>query len=237
MLDELKEQVYRANLALIENRLVTLTWGNVSGVDRSAGVMVIKPSGIDYRSMSPADMVAVSLDNGEPVDSQSLRPSSDAPTHLALYRAWSQIGGVAHTHSSRATTFAQAGRGIPCFGTTHADHFYGEVPVSRRLNEAEVAEDYELNTGRVIVERMKSLDVESMPAVLVADHGPFTWGPDANAAACNAIALEEVAAMAMGTMQINPSAMPLPRYIMDKHFRRKHGPDAYYGQQCRKDSF
>ena len=234
MLEKLKEAVYRANLALVTSRLVTLTWGNASGVDRDAGVMIIKPSGVDYERMRACDMVAVSLETGATVEG-SYRPSSDAATHLALYRSWPQVGGVAHTHSQRATMFAQAGRGIVCYGTTHADHFHGEVPVTRRLTEAEVAEDYETNTGRVIVERLASHDVLSMPAVLVADHGPFTWGADAGSAACNAIALEEVAAMAMGTLELNPAAMPLPRYILDKHFRRKHGPQAYYGQDCRNN--
>jgi len=191
--------------------------------------VVIKPSGVAYDAMTAADMVVTDLDGA--VVEGKLRPSSDLPTHLALYRAWPAVGGIVHTHSDHATMFAQACREIPCFGTTHADHFHGPVPVTRLLTAAEVAGDYEAATGAVIVERFGALDPAHVPAVLVAGHGPFAWGPDAPRAVQNALALEAVARMARGTLQLNPAAGPIPAYIIEKHFSRKHGPKAYYGQE------
>lgn len=229
MLDELREEVCRANRALESSGLITLTWGNVSGIDRAAGLVAIKPSGVPYAKLTPADIVLVDL-QGEMVEGE-LRASSDTPTHAALYRAFPGIGGVVHTHSICATAFAQAGRAIPCFGTTHADHFHGEVPVTRMLSAAEVAGDYEAATGAVIVERFANLTPLHVPAVLVAGHGPFTWGPTATDALHNSIALEAVARMALDTLALTPSAAPLPAYLLDKHFLRKHGPEAYYGQR------
>jgi len=229
MLKPLKEAVCQANLHLVENKLVTLTWGNVSGIDREEGLVVIKPSGVDYAEMQPSDMVVVDLE-GHVVEGD-LRPSSDTPTHLLLYQAFPDIGGVTHTHSTFATMFAQAERPIPCYGTTHADHFHGEIPVTRRLREAEVEQDYEGNTGRVIVERFADLVPADMPAVLVAGHGPFAWGKDAAHSVKHSIILEEVAKMAIGTVLINPESAGLPDYILKKHYTRKHGPDAYYGQE------
>lgn len=229
MLEDLKEQVYRANLDLVEHGLVVLTWGNASGMDRDNGLVVIKPSGVDYASLQPADMVVVDLD-GVVVEGK-LRPSSDLPTHLVLYRAFEQSGGLTHTHSTHATMFAQAHSGVPCFGTTHADQFYGDVPVTRPMTREEVVSDYERHTGDVIVERFAELDPVAMPAALVAGHGPFTWGPDVDAAVKNAVALEQVARMALGTRQIRPDQGPIPAYLLDKHYLRKHGDDAYYGQQ------
>lgn len=228
MLEELKKEVMRANLSLVRHGLVTLTWGNASGIDRDEGLVVIKPSGVTYDALSAGDMVVVDLD-GHVVEG-TLRPSSDLPTHLALYMAWPEIGGVVHSHSTHATVFSQACRPIPCYGTTHADHFYGEVPVTRPLTAREVEGDYEANTGDVIVECFEDLDPVEIPAVLVANHGPFTWGPDAGAAARNAIALEAVAEMALATQRINPDIEPIAQYILDKHYFRKHGPGAYYGQ-------
>jgi len=228
MFDELRQEVWQANRALVASGLVTLTWGNVSGIDRREGLVVIKPSGIDYEAMVPADMVVVDLD-GRWVEG-ALRPSSDTLAHLALYRAWPAIGGVVHTHSLHATAFAQARRPIPCFGTTHADHFFGEVPVTRLLRRDETESDYERNTGRVIVERFADLDPQAMPGALVAGHGPFAWGASAGEAVCNAVALEAVARMALLTLSLDPSAEPLPEYLLRKHHTRKHGPDAYYGQ-------
>lgn len=229
MLEPLKDAVCQANLHLVENKLVTLTWGNVSGIDREEGLVVIKPSGVDYAEMQPSDMVVVDLE-GHVVEGD-LRPSSDTPTHLLLYQAFPDIGGVTHTHSSFATMFAQAERPIPCYGTTHADHFHGEIPVTRRLQEAEVEQDYEGNTGRVIIERFADLVPAAMPAVLVAGHGPFVWGTDAAYSVKHSIILEEVAKMAVGTVLINPESAGLPAYILKKHYTRKHGPDAYYGQE------
>jgi len=229
MLENLKHEVLQANLALVRHGLVILTWGNVSAIDRRSGRVVIKPSGVAYDAMTAADMVVTDLD-GTVVEGK-LRPSSDLPTHLALYRAWPAVGGIVHTHSDHATMFAQACREIPCFGTTHADHFHGPVPVTRLLTAAEVAGDYEAATGAVIVERFGALDPAHVPAVLVAGHGPFAWGPDAPRAVQNALALEAVARMARGTLQLNPAAGPIPAYIIEKHFSRKHGPKAYYGQE------
>lgn len=228
MLDVLREQVCEVNRKLVRAGLVTLTWGNASGIDREQGLVVIKPSGVSYDSMSPADMVIVDLD-GRRVEG-TLQPSSDTPTHVLLYRHFPDIGGVAHTHSRCATMFAQARREILCLGTTHADHFYGAVPVTRQLTAAEVSADYEGNTGAVIVERFADLDPTSMPAVLVAGHGPFTWGPSPQKAVDNAIALEAVADMALGTAMLTPHRKLLEPHLLDKHYQRKHGPDAYYGQ-------
>ena len=228
MLEALKEEVCQANLALVKAGLVVLTWGNASGYDRNAGLVVIKPSGVSYEAMTPDEMVVVDLD-GNLVEGD-LKPSSDLPTHLGLYLAWPELGGVVHTHSTYATAFAQACEEIPCFGTTHADHFYGTVPVTRPLSPREVEGDYEGNTGEVIVERFEDLDPVQVSAVLVANHAPFTWGPDAMTAAENAIALEAVAQMALSTVQLHPGMPSLPQHIMDKHYFRKHGPGAYYGQ-------
>jgi L-ribulose-5-phosphate 4-epimerase len=229
MLERLKEEVLQANLALQRHGLVTLTWGNASGIDRERGLVVIKPSGVDYGDLTAADMVVVDL-AGTVVEG-SLRPSSDAPSHVCLYGACPAIGGVAHTHSPFATMFAQARREIPCLGTTQADLFHGPVPLTRFLTDAEVRDDYETNTGRVIVERMAGLDWESTPGVLLAGHAPFTWGSDAAAAVRHAAALERIAHMAFGTLLLNPEIGELPRHVLDKHHRRKHGPGAYYGQK------
>ena len=229
MLAELKEQVCQANLDLVAQGLVTLTWGNVSGICPDRQRVVIKPSGVSYDQLKPNQMVVVDLD-GQVLEGD-LRPSSDTPTHALLYRHFQGIGGITHTHSRQATMFAQARREIPCLGTTHADHFHGTVPVTRPLAEDEVQADYEGNTGRVIVERFADLDPVAMPAALVAGHAPFTWGSSAADSVKNAIALEAVAEMALGTWTLNDQARPLEDYVLDKHYRRKHGPDAYYGQQ------
>jgi L-ribulose-5-phosphate 4-epimerase len=229
MYDELREQVCEANLYLDRSGLVKLTWGNVSGIDRDRGVCAIKPSGVPYRQMQPKHMVVVDVATGKVVDGE-MKPSSDTPTHLALYRAFGEIGGVTHTHSTHATVFAQAGAEIACMGTTHADHFNGPVPVTRRLSRSEVEADYEAATGAVIAERFSGLDPSHMPAVLVANHGPFTWGRNAAESVKNAIALETVAEMALCTLVLNPDAKPIPAYLRAKHFQRKHGPKATYGQ-------
>jgi len=229
MLEQLKKQVCEANLRLVRHGLVTLTWGNASGIDRDRRLVVIKPSGISYDKMRFSDMPVLDMD-GKVVEG-NLKPSSDTPAHLELYRSFVHIAGITHTHSTYATTFAQAQSNIPCFGTTHADTFYGEVPVTRPMTPEEVAGDYEASTGRIIVERFAGLNPSQVPAVLVANHGPFTWGRDALDAVKNAFALEEVAKMAMGTMQINPEIRPAPQYLLDKHYLRKHGPNAYYGQE------
>ena len=226
---QLKNDVFRRNLELVEHGLVVLTWGNVSGIDREAGLVAIKPSGVPYASMTAEDVVVVDLE-GKTVEGR-LNPSSDLPTHLALYRAFPSVGGIVHTHSPKAVAWAQARRGIPAFGTTHADHFHGAVPCTRELTPAEVADDYELNTGRVIEERFHDLDAEAFPGVLVAGHGPFTWGPTPRKAVENAVALEQIAAMALDTLRLDPDAEPVPSYVLDKHYFRKHGPGAYYGQK------
>lgn len=233
-LSELREQVWRANQGLVRAGLVTLSFGNASGVHRSAGVLLIKPSGVPYDQLSPADLVAVSLADGSVVEGD-LRPSSDTPTHLLLYRRFASIGGVVHTHSTAASSWAQAGRPIPPLGTTHADHFHGPVPVTRPLTAAEVEGDYERETGEVIAATLEQLGLDplEMPAVLVAGHGPFTWGHDAEDAVANAVALEAVANMARQTFALNPDARPIPEYLGEKHYRRKHGPNAYYGQKNR----
>ncbi|MCP5516564.1 MAG: L-ribulose-5-phosphate 4-epimerase [Verrucomicrobiales bacterium] len=230
MLGKLKKQVCEANLNLVKQGLVVLTWGNVSAVDRERGCLVIKPSGVPYDQMKPSQMVVVSLESGEVV-SGDLRPSSDTPTHLALYRAFEQVGGVVHTHSLHATCWAQARRDIPAFGTTHADHFHTGIPCTRLLRPAEIKRDYEANTGKVIVETCKGRDPLACPGVLVASHGPFAWGNTLAAAVENAIVLEKVAEMAAQTLQINPRTAPMQAVLADKHFLRKHGAGAYYGQK------
>jgi L-ribulose-5-phosphate 4-epimerase len=230
MLDDLKEQVCRANLALVDQGLVTLTWGNVSGLSGDRSHLVIKPSGVAYDAMRPEHMIVVSIETGEVVDG-SLNPSSDTPTHRLLYQRFASVGGIAHTHSPKATAFAQARREIVCYGTTHADHFFGAVPVTRPLTSQEIEEAYELNTGRAIVERFADLDPLAMPAVLSAGHAPFTWGRDADESVRNAVALEAAAAMALDTLLLNPTAAALERDLLDKHYNRKHGKDAYYGQR------
>lgn len=229
--DELRDQVWRANTALVEAGLVTMSFGNASGVDRAGGVMIIKPSGVPYERLRPADLVAVGLDSGRAAPG-GYRPSSDTPTHLALYRRYPDIGGVVHTHSSWATAWAQAGRSIPCFGTTHADHFHGPVPVARALTASETGDAYEADTGAVIVETLDRLELAplEMPAVLVRSHGPFTWGADAGEAVANAIALELVAAMAAHTLSLDPATRPIEPTLLERHFSRKHGSAAYYGQ-------
>jgi L-ribulose-5-phosphate 4-epimerase len=229
MLEPLKEKVTEANRELVRQGLVTLTWGNASGISENREHVVIKPSGVDYRSMTPDHMVVVDL-SGRVVEG-SLNPSSDLPTHLLLYRHFSKVGGITHTHSLHATMFAQARQEIACYGTTHADHFYGPIPVTRPLTETEVKEDYERHTGTVIVERFAYLSFEEMPAVLVAGHGPFTWGDDVHASVKNAVALEAVAQMALGTQLLRTPSVPLESHVLEKHYSRKHGENAYYGQE------
>lgn len=231
MLDSLKQAVYEANMALPRHGLVTFTWGNVSGIDRESGIMVIKPSGVDYESLTAEMMVAVDL-NGKRVEGD-LNPSSDTDTHIELYRAYPSIGGIVHTHSAHAVAWAQAGRDIPCYGTTHADYFYGAVPCTRSLTPDEVEEAYERNTGRVICETFDSRGLNPMhvPGVICRNHGPFTWGKNASEAVYHAVVLEEIAKMALYTLQIAPDAESAAEYIQNKHFLRKHGPNAYYGQK------
>lgn len=228
MLESLKNQVYEANMALPKHGLVTFTWGNVSGIDREKGLFVIKPSGVEYEALKPEDMVVVDL-NGEVVEG-TYKPSSDTATHLELYKAFPQIGGIVHTHSSYATSWAQAGRGIPCYGTTHADYMYGEIPCARSLTADEINTEYEKNTGSLIIETFQGKDVMAVPAVLCANHGPFAWGKDAKEAVHNAVVLEEVAKMAYRTELINHDVQPAPQVLQDKHYYRKHGANAYYGQ-------
>jgi len=232
MLEDLKEKVWQANLDLVKYNLVTLTFGNVSGFDRKMGLMAIKPSGISYDELKPKDIVIVDL-KGKVIEGK-LKPSSDTPTHLKLYRAFKEIGGVSHAHSEYATAFAQAAREIPCLGTTHADCFYGSIPVTRYLRQKEVREDYEGNTGKVIIERFAASNPLEMPAVLVAGHGPFCWGRSPLEAVENNLILEKVAKMALVTLLVNPEKKPLPDYILRKHYQRKHGPHAYYGQKRSK---
>ncbi|MGZ6266989.1 MAG: L-ribulose-5-phosphate 4-epimerase AraD [Candidatus Limnocylindrales bacterium] len=232
-LPELRQQVWLANKALVQSGLVTLSFGNASGVDRAAGVLIIKPSGVPYDRLLPEQLVAVSLVDGRVVEGD-LRPSSDTPTHLLLYQRYPEIGGVVHTHSTAATAWAQAGRSIPALGTTHADHFHGPVPVTRQMSGTEIAGDYERETGAVIIETMERLGLGAaeMPAALVASHGPFTWGRDAQEAADNATALEAVATMAFQTLLLNPFVESIAEQLAERHFRRKHGPNAYYGQEA-----
>lgn len=233
-LNKLKEDVLKANLKLVEYGLVTLTWGNVSGIDRDNGLIVIKPSGVDYDKMKSDDMVVVDL-NGNVVEG-NLNPSSDTPTHIELYKSFKGIGGIAHTHSTYAVIFAQARKEIPCFGTTHADHFFGNIPLTRVLSEKEVNDNYEKYTGTVIIERFKDLDPLSVPGVLAASHAPFAWGKNAMESVKHSLILEKVAEMAYGTLLLNPETEPIEDYVMNKHYMRKHGPDAYYGQVVSKVS-
>lgn len=228
MLEALKKQVYEANMELPKRKLITYTWGNVSGIDRESGYFVIKPSGVDYDELKPEDMVVMDL-NGNKIEGK-YKPSSDTPTHLELYKAFPEIGGVVHTHSPWATSWAQAGRSIPCYGTTHADYFYGSIPCARSLTKEEIETAYEKNTGLVIIETFKDLSPVYVPGVLCVNHGPFTWGKDAAEAVHNAVVLEEVAKMACQTELINPRVQPAPDTIKEKHFMRKHGKNAYYGQ-------
>ena len=227
MLDKLKTDVFKANLDIVNNGLVIHTWGNVSARDPESGMIVIKPSGVSYKSMKPGDMVVLDPD-GKVVEGK-YKPSTDAPTHLLLYKKWETIGGIVHTHSSYATAWAQAGRAIPPFGTTHADHYYGEVPCTRSLTDSEIADDYEINTGKIIIEQMGNLDPLTIPSVLVNSHGPFCWGTDADNAVYNAISLEEIAKIAFYTVLLGKSE-PVKKSLLDKHFKRKHGSGAYYGQ-------
>ncbi len=230
MLEELKQKVYEANMELPKRGLVTYTWGNVSGIDREKGLFVIKPSGVEYDELKPEDLVVMDL-NGNKVEGK-LNPSSDTKTHLELYKAFPDLGGIVHTHSTHACAWAQAGRDITAYGTTHADYFYGDIPCARSLTPAEIEEDYETNTGKVIIETFKERGIEPkfVPAVVCRNHGPFTWGKDAAQAVYHAVVLEEVAKMAMLTEQLNHHVQRAPQYIQDKHFMRKHGPNAYYGQ-------
>ncbi|MEO7716673.1 MAG: L-ribulose-5-phosphate 4-epimerase [Capsulimonas sp.] len=229
---QLKQDVYDANMALVQSGLVVLTWGNASAVDRERGVVAIKPSGVAYDALTPEDIVLVSLETGEPLPGETMRPSSDTPTHVHLYQQWPQIGGIAHTHSRYATSWAQACREIPCYGTTHADTFYGPVPLARPLTPEEIDAAYELNTGVLIVEhfRENGLNPSHVPGVILSFHAPFAWGKTAAKAVEHAIVLEEVARLALMTEQINAQAETTPQSILDKHFRRKHGENAYYGQ-------
>lgn len=227
MLEDLKKSVFDANLELVRQKLVLYTWGNVSGIDRSANLLVIKPSGVSYDEMKAEDMVVVNL-KGEVVEGK-FKPSSDTLTHIELYKAFPGIGGIVHTHSTHAVAWAQALKAIPAMGTTHADHFYGEIPCTRILSQEEVARGYELETGLVIVETFKDLDPLHTPGVLVGNHGPFAWGTTADKAVYNAVVLEEVARMALYTAQLG-NENPISQYLLDKHFNRKHGKDAYYGQ-------
>lgn len=229
MLESLKEAVCRANLELPKHGLVTFTWGNVSGVNRELGAMVIKPSGVEYDHMTPEDMVVVSLTTGEILEGK-WKPSSDTDTHLALYRAFPELGGIVHTHSRWATCFAQAGRGIPAYGTTHGDYFYGEIPCTRKMTPEEIAGAYELETGNVIIETFRGKSPKDIPAVLVHSHGPFAWGTDPHNAVHNAVVLEELAFMAFHTEALAPAIGPMQQELLDKHYLRKHGKNAYYGQ-------
>lgn len=229
MLEPLKELVFQANLQLPKHGLVTFTWGNVSGIDRAAGLMVIKPSGVSYETMKASDMVVVSLESGKVVEG-ALKPSSDTPTHLELYRAFPNIGGIVHTHSRWATAFAQAGRGLIPLGTTHADYFFGEIPCTRRLTPAEIGGAYERETGAVIVETFRDKDPDSIPAVLVHSHGPFVWGKSPADAVHNAVVLEEVAFLNFHSLALAPGLPPMQQELLDKHYLRKHGQHAYYGQ-------
>lgn len=231
MLEALKQQVWQANRLLPEYGLVRFTWGNVSAVDRAGGRVVIKPSGVEYDRMTAQDMVVLDLATGETVEG-TLKPSSDAPTHVYLYQAFPNAGGIVHTHSRWATIFAQLGRGVPAFGTTHADHFYGEVPCTRPMTPEEIQGAYEWETGRVVAEACG--DPDTIPAALVHSHGPFCWGPDALKAVRNAVALEESAHMAWHCLALNPDLPDLPRELLDRHYLRKHGPGAYYGQLTTK---
>ncbi|WP_320130515.1 L-ribulose-5-phosphate 4-epimerase [uncultured Sphaerochaeta sp.] len=230
MLEALKKKVLEANLELPKYNLVTFTWGNVSGIDRDANLMVIKPSGVSYDEMQAEDMVVVDLHSGKVVEGK-LNPSSDTPTHLALYRKFPTLGGIVHTHSRWATIFAQAGRPIPALGTTHGDYFYGEIPCTRKMTKEEIAGEYELETGNVIIETFEYLDAKEIPAVLVHSHGPFCWGKDPLQAVHHAVVLEEIAMMAWHDLVLTRGTLlPMQQELLDKHYLRKHGSDAYYGQ-------
>ncbi len=231
MLEQLKEEVLQANLDLPKHGLVTFTWGNVSAVDREKGVIVIKPSGVEYDVMQADDMVVVDLQTGKVVEGDK-KPSSDTPTHLKLYREFADIGGIVHTHSRHATTWAQAHRDLPALGTTHADYFYGSIPCTRLMTDAEIQGEYELDTGTVIVETFtkRNINPNDVPAVLVASHGPFAWGKDAHTAVHNAVVLEEIAYMNLFALQLNPTLPSMQQVLLDKHYLRKHGKNAYYGQ-------
>ena len=230
MLENLKKEVYEANMLLPKYKLITFTWGNVSGIDREKGLVVIKPSEVEYDEMKPEDMVVVDLE-GKVVEG-NLRPSSDTPTHIEFYKAFPNIGGVTHTHSTYATSFAQAGRGVRAYGTTHGDYFYGEIPCTRKMTPEEISGEYEKNTGLVIVETFKNIDPDQIPAVLVHSHGPFTWGKDAVDSVHHSVILEECAKMALFTEQISGrTATPMQQELLDRHYLRKHGANAYYGQK------
>lgn len=228
MLEKLKQEIYEANMLLKKHELITFTWGNVSGIDREKGLFVIKPSGVEYEKLTPEDMVVVDL-KGDKVEGE-YHPSSDTATHVVLYNAFPDIGGIVHTHSAWATSWAQAGRGIPCYGTTHADYIYGEVPCVRNLTKEEIDAGYEKNTGVLIAEFFKEKDYNAIPAVLCKNHGPFTWGKDGFDAVHNAVVVEEVAKMAARCEALNPQVTPAPQILQDKHYYRKHGEGAYYGQ-------
>lgn len=230
MLKKLKKLVFQANLLLPRHGLVTFTWGNVSGIDREQGLIVIKPSGVSYEEMKADDMVVVEMETGKTVEG-SLKPSSDTATHIELYKAFPNIGGVVHTHSRWATSFAQAGRGIMALGTTHGDYFYGEIPCTRKMTKAEIEGEYEKETGLVIKETFQGKDPEAIPAVLVYSHGPFAWGTDPMDAVHNAVVLEEVAFMNLHSMMLEPEIQPMQQELLDKHYLRKHGTNAYYGQK------
>ena len=229
MLKELKEKVLKANLALVKHGLVTFTWGNVSGIDRENGLVVIKPSGIEYENMTVDDMVIIDLDGN--IIEGKWKPSSDTPTHLVLYKEFLNVGGIVHTHSRWATSWAQAGKGIPAYGTTHGDYFYGEIPCTRKMKASEITSEYEKETGNVIVETFKDNLADDIPAVLVHSHGPFAWGADPDNAVHNAVVLEELAFMAYHTEALNPGANVMQQELLDKHYLRKHGKSAYYGQK------
>ena len=231
MLEELKQRVYEANMLLPKHGLVTFTWGNVSEIDAERKIFAIKPSGVEYEKLTPDDMVLVDLDGN--VVEGNLKHSSDTPTHIELYKAFTSVSGIVHTHSPYATSWAQSGRNIPCYGTTHADYIYGEVPCLRVLTEKEISKDYEKNTGLLIVNEFERLclEPEAIPAVLCKNHGPFAWGKDASEAVHNAVVLEQVARMAYMAEQINPRIQPAPQSLLDKHYTRKHGANAYYGQR------
>jgi len=229
MLEELKKSVLEANLELSKKGLITYTWGNVSGIDRGKNLVVIKPSGVPYEELKLEDLVVVDLEGN--VLEGSLNPSSDTPTHLVIYKNFKEVGGIVHTHSRWATLWAQSGRGIPALGTTHADYFYGEVPCTRKMTSMEIQGEYEKETGNVILETFKGINPIYVPGVLVNNHGPFTWGKDAFEAVHNAVVLEEVAMMAFHTCSLNPGIKPISQVLLDKHFLRKHGANAYYGQK------
>ncbi|MBM7567964.1 L-ribulose-5-phosphate 4-epimerase [Paenibacillus sacheonensis] len=231
MLESLKQAVWEANMDLPKHGLVTFTWGNVSGIDRESGLVAIKPSGVPYEELQAEQIVIVDLDGN--VVEGSLRPSSDTPTHVALYRAFEGIGGIVHTHSPWATSWAQAGRAIPALGTTHGDYFYGEIPCTRPMTESEITGAYELETGNVLIEtfRERGIDPNQVPAALVYSHAPFCWGKDAHNAVHNAVVVEEVAKMALHTFQLNPNVQPMDQHLLDRHYLRKHGKNAYYGQK------